>query len=739
MANKKDESPGNQFILSNEEPKNSETIEKTQESFSDILYREITSVIGPDNSDQFFCMSLPGTIIEPNQYKYDVENNEVKPSFVEANESKLVNKLFDACKMSSGDNGRNLASQYMSSIDILTPKLNSELFNAKNKLREVLQTKVPKYDENGNTINITLQELFYQYYDEYIEAKQAWAMKKLSVKKQIARDFPSNSEEDNKKRKNEYLEWYETNAETELLNIEEKLGKVLSVFSPSDMNIILGILESGGGRELYEARNLIDSVSKPSPDGAKIYPVTLYPENWFDLLDSSFQEIDLLESPKAISQKIYTLQKEKYNLSIKKQQIMSAIPGFDEINELNKKKEASENALNKTFTSVQNANIKTSLDSLKILINALNETKKENEGELANEKIKETAPKDYSDHIDSLNGLFNESINAQNDFVNAIDNSTSTALELANKNNLLQLKETLEVIQQQITSIENEIEELEAERRLSKAMIPSNIDVEASVCPNNQNNSNSPDDNFTDIMISSNFSTVTRKTESKSSQSETTHGLSFLFGGYKHKDTINESSFSEKGFSKQTSIDIGMSVAKVTIEREWFNPGIFTLTEDMFSTSSLKISPEERYSDFNDKRFEEMNKCIFPCFPVAFLIAKNVTIQFSTNKTIDETLVNSVEEHSSTGGGFFIFSGGGSKSSSSTTKETAVSSSNNAIRIRFKNPQIIGYYLEATPADKSHKVSAGDSNGDFTSIFQFVNDFKKMINESTTSNEDVLI
>lgn len=76
-------------------------------NFSDQLYDEITAVIGGDNPNQFFCMNLPGTLIDPSQYAYDVKNNEPKPAHVKANESKLVNKLFDACFMTASDNGRH--------------------------------------------------------------------------------------------------------------------------------------------------------------------------------------------------------------------------------------------------------------------------------------------------------------------------------------------------------------------------------------------------------------------------------------------------------------------------------------------------------------------------------------------------------------------------------------------------------------------------------------------------------
>ncbi|MBO4998753.1 MAG: hypothetical protein J6D02_12225 [Lachnospira sp.] len=44
----------------------------TDKSFADTLYDEITAVIGGNNPNQFFCMGLPGTLIDPDEYSYDV-------------------------------------------------------------------------------------------------------------------------------------------------------------------------------------------------------------------------------------------------------------------------------------------------------------------------------------------------------------------------------------------------------------------------------------------------------------------------------------------------------------------------------------------------------------------------------------------------------------------------------------------------------------------------------------------
>ncbi|UZM97491.1 hypothetical protein OL548_20275 [Lysinibacillus sp. MHQ-1] len=49
-------------------------------------------------------------------------------------------------------------------------------------------------------------------------------------------------------------------------------------FSPGDMDIINGILDSGVGREIAEARSAVANVGKMNPEGAHVYPVQLYPE-----------------------------------------------------------------------------------------------------------------------------------------------------------------------------------------------------------------------------------------------------------------------------------------------------------------------------------------------------------------------------------------------------------------------------------------------------------------------------
>ena len=177
-------------------------------SFLDTLYEKITDVIGGDNPNQYFCMTLPGTLIEAADYQYDVSGE--KPAHVKANESKLVNKLFDACFMTASDNGRQLQNQYRTALNMLSPKLNRDLFEMKVRLREVLMTPYQYDFGNGVEDSMTLEQVFYRLYSEYVSAKAAWNQKQVDKKTELKRTIIDPNE-----RRDAYLEWYGLVAEAE--------------------------------------------------------------------------------------------------------------------------------------------------------------------------------------------------------------------------------------------------------------------------------------------------------------------------------------------------------------------------------------------------------------------------------------------------------------------------------------------------------------------------------------------
>lgn len=720
---------------------------ESQKNFSDFLYDEITAVIGGDNPNQFFCMGLPGTLIDPSQYAYDVKHNEPKPAHVKANESKLVNKLFDACFMTASDNGRHLQTQYRTALNMLTPKLNRKLFDAKSKLREVLMTPYPYNFRDGDSSVLTLEQVFYKLYGEYVETKQKWAQKQLDKRNELKKKYPGETTDSYVKQEDEFLDWYGVVAEAEELLVQEKLGMVLNVFSPGDMEIINGILDSGAGRELTEARTTLDNVEEMNPDGGYVYPVTLYPQDWFELLDTSFQPVDLLESPAALSQQLKVLEMQRSNIMANLNQFLQVIPDERTVEDLKDAYSKCEKAYQTALAKYTKENINATTDMIKTAIDIV-ASKTTKDGKVSDDAISESTTarifgievKDAKKVIDLLGTSAKDCIDAQKELISAVDKTTKAGMDYFEKNNQLQLKSMLQPLQQQLDDVNSEISLLKEKISLSSIMNPDEkkdkdgkpiVEDKSSVAPNQV------PEGFTQIIIGTKLSSVTQQSSKSSEASTSSCGVSFFFGGYSSNQSHLESVQQAMSDSKDMEIQIGMSVAKVQIEREWFNPGVFMLTADMYNTSSQRISPENEtsFADTDTEkvldRFKQMNECVFPCYPVSFVIAKDVTIRFVSQSAVSSSFAQSVEDHSSKGGGFFIFGGSSSQASSSSESSSSATSTSNSVMVRFTAPQILGYFLEAVPADQSMNINSSDANNDtdFISVFKFITTYKQMLDE----------
>lgn len=723
-----------------------EPVAEESASFADILYDQITSVIGGDNPNQFFCMGLPGTLLDPAQYSYDTDKNQVKPAHVKANESKLADKLFDAAFMSSASNGKHLTTQYRTALNMLTPKLNGKLFDAKTKLREVLMTPYPYNFEDGSSEVLTLEQVFYKLYSDYVSAKEKWAQKQLDKKNEFEEKYPENTLEANIKKQDAFLEWYGVVAESEELIVEEKFGKVLGVFSPGDMEIITGILESGSGRELAEARAALDNVGELDPSGGHVYPVTLYPENWFKLLDTSFTSIDLLESPAALSQRLQVLEMQKSNITANINQFLQVIPDEEAIKNLKTKYETCEATYKEAFGEYLENNTSATLDMFKTVIDIIASNSpnsdQPNTDSVADSAVKRVFGVDLED-VSKITEMLKKSasncIKAQQELANSSEAAVTSALDYFTANNKLQMKNMLTPLQQQLNEINEKIDEQKQKIALSTAMQSQpdkdkdgNVKIpdKSLVAPNNV------PDRFTQILIDTSISSVSKESSKSSSASQSSYGVSFFFGGYSSSSSHQEAVSQEMENNKSMEIQIGMSVAKVEIDRAWFDPGVFMLTADMYNTSSEHISPVDETSFHADdkqavlNRMKKMNESVFPCYPTAFVVAKDVTIKFVSQNAISNSFAQSVEEHSSRGGGFFIFGGSSSSASSDSNSASTATSSANSVTVRFTAPQILGYYLEAVAPDKSTAISnSNNSNSDYISIFEFITAFKKMLDE----------
>ncbi len=551
------------------------------------------------------------------------------------------------------------------------------------------------FDDGTPSTGLTLQQVFYKLYGDYVKAKQDWAKMQLEEKRRLANKYRGGTVEDNRSIQNEYLEWYETEAAPQMLLVEEKLGKVLNVFSPGDMEVIAGILSSGAGREVAEAQEALSNVEKRNPDGGTVYPVTLYPENWFKLLDNSFTPIDPLESPAALSQKLSVLTAQQSSLTTQVNSLLSVIPDDETVKALHDAYTNAENAYKTAMNNLTQAYTKVTTDMLKTFIGVLDSTSDKKAESIPTSAVARIFGIDVGKVSDLLSKLGESAVsclNAQSKLNAASETASTAAMTYFESKNLQQYKSMLLPLQAQLNSVKAEIAQLQQQIALSTAM---QGDGSGSVAPNQV------PEGFTQLIITSKFSQVNQQSSSSASASNSSYGVSFFFGGYSSSESHQEAV--SQALSQQT---------------------------DMYNTSSLRIAPSKEYTAFSDERFNEMNSCVFPCYPTAFVIARDVTLRFTSATSVSDSFAQSVEEHSSKGGGFFIFGGSSSSSSSSSHSNSTATSTSNSVTVRFTTPQILGYYLEATAADKSAIISdEAQSNSDFISIFDFIKDFQKMLDD----------
>ena len=700
-------------------------------SFATMIYNEIASAIGGNNKDQFLCLQIPGTTILANDYKYEYEKGEPKPPIVEANESRLANKMFDPCRITGSDNGLSLPYQYKSALDMLTPKLNKNIADYKNKLRQLLLSDYPYDFGKGIEKGYTLQEVYFRLYEDYIAELDAWS----NLKKQKKEEFKSTFSFE---RKSAYLEWYENEAEKHLNIINEKKAKILSILSPTDMKILEGVLDSGTGAELQEARQALNGVRKLTPNGSYVYPVRFNPPNWFEMLGTSFTPTDMAKSTEAIASDIQTY-------SIRRMQLYSYIEDIaalisnSRITPLLKRVDTVKKQMEKALTKVasvygENARdyvVKSPFADIQPFLKR--SVSMQLVQRLAqNARLQEQSKMDDAQLAVRINRDIRTNINQRNRYVTAIKKlEEGIRLEIAEKN-LENIQSYLDPITKQIELFNEKITELQKQLSLSSCIEANtkNAPLSTSVVPSG----------FTNIVIDSNMESIEKQTEYTVSNSTYKQGANYLFNSTSSQ-TSNSSIFNSELF-KTCKIHIGMNIAKVGIEREWFNPGVFALTRDMFKLGTAMISPaSDNYDSVTEQRLQDMRKCIFPCYPVAIIIARDITITFEfTGKEKKDIMTEyrAIEKQASSGRGFLIFQNATENSFSQQTN-TSTQIHENTVTVRIDSTQLIGYFLEATQADQSIPFESMSNemreNEQVSSISEFVETYKSILKDKGQSSD----
>ena len=928
-------------------------LDENDDDFASHFYDEVNNVIGGTNPNEKLTLLLPGIALTKSDFEYDYKNNAAKGPVIEANESRLANKLYDPFDMVGGDNGKTLEHQYRSALDMLTPKLNPIIANAKNQLRELLMKPFPyKFGpknikraeiwnaEHTNLIDapvdveepesdeiktFTFQEVFFRLYNNYVDQLAEWADQRQRRRELFAKQLEHivDEKERNRRIENDYLQWYENNGEKWITAVNQKLSVLLSVFSATDMKIVEGILDSGSGAELQEARQTLNNTRKINPDGGYIYPVKFNPTNWFEYLDTSFTPVDLVNSPTAILDELKLLYTRRDYINSRITDISAQIPSTTDLDNAKKAVESARAEYNRCDDALQDAmdtafgdfakfltvaicdaccpqagatalaQNKAALDSktttVAAVLNGANvdttsikekvasvvtiaadnkqaeaTTKVESSLETIKKAVTEkgaqtlitnasnalsalkTAKSDpaktnlteatngFETSITSLiSGInFDTLIKAKDDIINntsksekekeeaqkakeILEEAKDAATEISNVKDEVKkdAKETLnkdaaktdelgkaasnlnlgdkitkgiDIIFEggtkvnmaqsaYLTSISSYTEALlnEASKKnlsnlhlqisnlnIDKNTVESKIKVlqeklsrvnDFEECFSDSVNPPAVPDGFTQFNIVHTVSSTSSTSKEKTSTSVSSSTSGFWIFKSKKRSVHTESHIENLCKTKGTEIQIGMNVAKVGIEREWFNPGVFALTGEMYNVADkTEQAIKDEEAEFaahglKDKKAEKVLRIshgadldnqehmlnlshdVFPCYPTAMVIARDVTIKLTTSSNSDYSKLDESTDEVSKSKAFFVYNAGDGSRTHTSNGKCKTKSNSRAITIRFTTPQVIGFYQQIVPKDVSTEYPKDKAVNDENSIVKFIEAYEDVI------------
>lgn len=187
-------------------------------------------------------------------------------------------------------------------------------------------------------------------------------------------------------------------------------------------------------------------------------------------------------------------------------------------------------------------------------------------------------------------------------------------------------------------------------------------------------------------------SVTEQSTIDNSSASQSSTDISFLFGGYNSMSSTASAQFRSNFTSETIKYEVAFRATKVELERGWFRPEIFVNSREFLSASN------EKYTT------------LMKSFPVAFIVVKDVTIKVQANFQDTEEMSDYLHKESSSSGGFLCFTASSSQTSTQHSESSYSSVTNDGLIIRIPGPQILGWFLQNVPEDRTGRYESTRSS-----------------------------
>jgi len=736
------------------------------DNFSQAIYNAITASFANKNPTQMFCLNWPGTVLDPDHLGWE-DSEETAGNMPERaliRTSQILDQYIPPAPITQPD-GTRVSDRYKQAVSQLGPKPDVDLIRLQEIIRERLQVPVV-VDIDGKEVTMRLVDYFDYLYSQWIRARQDWGKLQSEMRIKFREENPL----DPNRAWDEYLAWYATNAEGHIQQINAKYDQLVAEFPLTAWQDAITILDTSDDGGLAEAKQLVRNSLIPVPyqEGINYYPTRGVPYGWPKQIKPSTKYMDLLADPEAQQQALDTARRQ---LESEIQNWMAIIPQVDDArikadaDAFQKAGQAfsdAQSALIKQYTENAVTAVKIFCDIMESRSNPLAKVTDKTEqdaltkdinslaGDLGKSEKSKGVPstmnwnqiKDIAEQVGEGQGKL---VDAQQQLIDTGWTLAGSATKfLQGEANRIQFA-WLEPYVKQLEAKLEAVKRLEAQlasasnRYFQYLNSPENLaekekDPTADLNNTNQFGTNSfpskldypPTNTWTQLQVTINTTQLSTSKTMNTYFDQMQWGVNLFLASAGGKTEVSGTEFAERFMKSGDEIQIGFLATKVLIDRAWMKPEVFAHTSDFFRTMTKALAPDKQVthedvmgSDNEAELLDLLDNYSFPAYPVAVLLAKDVTIKVKIDIAESEALRKTEKSVKSQGGGFLVFSV--SRSQASTSEEDSMSSyvMNGQMIARAPAPQIIGYWTQFLPPDNSTYIDEATS-ADIAAAISFI-------------------
>lgn len=731
---------------------------KKKEDIIALIYDEVNAIIGGGN--QLFCMQFPAQPLNAKMYDYDTSSRNsvlTKPYPVAEAEFRLADQLFDVSTMTAGSNGEKLSTNYTTMLNNLIPKLDylAPFMKDRASMGKWLLESSGKETESG--LKLSRIELCKKLYLEYLDAKNTWNKEK----DRVFDDYKAKDDLDGYAKWQSSQGLVETEKLNNLYNdvvVSGHLHEVLTILGYLNASSIAEELEISKQKLRNSSRLSLD-------ESMTVYPVQFSPNNWFKALTPNINPKDLTMTVDSIRSIYLDKQRELSRAKSELAQYEVINFSEEELKKLENNIAESKKEINDAESALISQYTQSAFSVAKLIFKAYNMTTgagltTEMIKYFGGDENKE---EEYKKIIKGINATQEKQTNL-NTAIGNFTHLKAKKAEMQSKDFQLKkfaVQQRINELEADISYYSNllaetTISKIDYEFILSEdkktVTIPKEIHPNLTVSCNEEDSSvlftslfekgdltkegndysfktkqtfnkvwiESPalinkiseedaelEGMFSDVVIKSSKSTSSTGGQSSSQSSASSTSINGWFASYKSSSSSSSASESHSSEFYNSEMEIGFRVAKVSFDRgSWFNPQFFKMNSAFTKLSDIKLScgltkedvftNSELFKNYNNKK-----EYILPAFPVALVIAKDITIKIKTTQSNSSAMNSIVESERASSGGFLCFSSSNASSSKNSSNIAMSGSEGDYFYIKVPGPQILGYYLQMVPSDQN--------------------------------------